>query len=299
MSATVPNIEVTAAPSSAVELAPHFDHVFLTTDAETLKKIDECDLFTSEDFGRFWIKESESTLIGKYRATNIFGKNTIVEFFLDSTMPFKGVTVGLVLSFDHPGEAVVARTALEAQGIAFHAELVERTVAGKADPIPWYHLTRPDLGEDSPFTLFLSEIMPQYYNHLGAPIGEAGRQERFAYLDGLLKRPHKPEHMMRDVIGMTLRLTSERAARLQAILTLLGYDARQSNSVIRLRGPEAELVIHVDDLSVEGVLAVEMALADTAAITTGTIDFGPTSSIRFGQGNATWTFEPQEALVVP
>src|SRR5687767_4756104 len=121
--ATQANVAIeTPESTTAFSTPPHFDHVFVVVDGKTLQSINDCRFLANEEFGRFWLKESESTLLGKYRATNVFGQNTIVEFFLDRFGPFTSVNVGLVLSFDHAGEAIEARQRLQANGIPFHAE---------------------------------------------------------------------------------------------------------------------------------------------------------------------------------
>jgi len=297
--ATQANVAIeTPESTTAFSTPPHFDHVFVVVDGKTLQSINDCRFLANEEFGRFWLKESESTLLGKYRATNVFGQNTIVEFFLDRFGPFTSVNVGLVLSFDHAGEAIEARQRLQANGIPFHAEFIRRNVAGEANPVPWYHLTRPELGADCPLTMFLSEITPEYYARIGAQFGENRRQDRSAYLEALLKRPQKPEHPFLDVIGVTIRLRPDRVKTVAKILEVLGYERREECPITELRGPESAIKLVSDESAVEGLLAIQLKLKtpDTGR----RFEFNEISSLVLSprgaqDSQATWSFIPQQS----
>jgi len=223
--------------------APLLDHVFLTVSEPTLDAITGCGFLTKEEFGRFRIKEATSTLIGPYRTANVAGISTFVEFFPDSSPPLESVRVGMVLSFSRPGTSARVQRRLTEAGFAFHHELVRRTVEGADEPQPWYHLVRPDLGPDSPFTLFLSEITPEYFARLGALPGPGGTQDRAAYLAAAMRAEQQPEHQLVDVVGVTVQLDQARAELLSRILQLLGYTAHGD----RLVGPGVTVVITAGD----------------------------------------------------
>ena len=262
-----------ACSTSAVEdslvlssVSPHLDHVFLTVDAKTYDDVVNCHFLKTELFGRFRIKTANSTLIGPYSTANVAGESTFVELFPDSAPPFEGIELGIVMSFDRVGESMVARHRLsEREIVPLHYELVRRTVDGDAEPQPWYHLLRPDFGEGSPFTLFLSEITPEYFARLGARPGPDGTQDRAAYLAAAMKAAQTPDHYLLDIAGVELRLRPDRARTLGETLKALGYqDLSATNGAAsgtqRLRGPEAEIRIEADDQAAEGLLALDLAM---------------------------------------
>lgn len=229
--------------SALRDLRPHLDHVFVTVDAAALGAISEDKFFADSVFGRFFVKNAVSTLLGPYRTSNVVGRNTCVELFSQDAPPFPNVRVGVVMSFDHVGESPEARARLDRIGVPYHHELIRRQVAGHDEPQPWYHLVRPDFGEHSGFTLFLSEITPEYFDRLGATRGEGGAQDRHAYLDAALKKPHLPSHNFEDIRRVVLSMSDEGTARLAAILTELGYRAERRAAAVHLYGPDVELEV--------------------------------------------------------
>lgn len=217
--------------------------MFVTVDAAALGAISEDKFFADSVFGRFFVKNAVSTLLGPYRTSNVVGRNTCVELFSQDAPPFPNVRVGVVMSFDHVGESPEARARLDRIGVPYHHELIRRQVAGHDEPQPWYHLVRPDFGEHSGFTLFLSEITPEYFDRLGATRGEGGAQDRHAYLDAALKKPHLPSHNFEDIRRVVLSMSDEGTARLAAILTELGYRAERRAAAVHLYGPDVELEV--------------------------------------------------------
>ena len=239
----------------------HFNHIFLTIDPITHHDIAECPLFASQVLGRFRIKETTSTLAGFYRTSNVMGESTFVEFFPDSAPPLEGVRLGLVLSFDRSGEWPIARQALLEQGATpLSYELVRRVVPGEEEPQPWYHHMRPDFGHGSPFTLFLSEVTPEYFKRIGAKPGPDGLQPRSAYLEAACKAAQKPEHYLQDITAAKIRLRPNRASALVATLRLLGYEECSNGANARLQGPNLDLEIVAEEQHREGLLELRLEL---------------------------------------
>ncbi|MDB4975916.1 MAG: hypothetical protein JWN48_4257 [Myxococcaceae bacterium] len=282
---------------------PHFDHVFVTVDDETLREVNACEFLAGERLGRFLIRESESSLIGKYTPTRIFGENTLVELFpnkFGEGEEFASVTVGVVFSFDHPGERISARNRLAAEGIPYRGELIERTLVPGSDPVPWYHSTRPQMGPGSPITLFFSELSPDFLQRIGARIGPDGRQDRSANLEAALQRPHGPRHLMRDLVGVTVRLRPARIGRVVQILSALGYALRETAREVQLHGPDSVVTLIPDEVAIEGLLSLQIKLARPADEPGLRFDFGPASSLVLSplgahDDTATWSFEPRKA----
>lgn len=228
---------------SESDIRPHLDHVFVTVGTDVLTSVSDNKFLSDGGFGRYFVKNATSTLLGPYRTTNVAGRNTCIELFSEEAPPFPNVRVGVVMSFDHVGESPQARARLDKLGVTYHHELIRRKVAGHDDPQPWYHLVRPDFGEHSRFTLFLSEITPEYFDRLGATRGPGGAQDRHAYLDAALKAPHLPGHNFEDIQRVVLEMLPARAERLATILTTLGYRAER-HGALHLFGPDVELEIH-------------------------------------------------------
>jgi hypothetical protein len=277
---------------------PHLDHVFLTSDAETIRAVNECDLFKADQFGRFWIKHAESTLLGKYTATNIFGRASMLEFFQGRFGSFEHVNTGLVLSFDYPGETDFARERLTDAGIAFHGELIKYKFPGGTDAVPWYHQTRLNLGEDCPLTLFLSEITTEFFEKIGARFGSDGQQSRWEYFEARLKRPHNPNQYMRDLTGISVRLRSDHARTVARALSALGYEASGNGRVIELEGPESIITLTIDDEAQPGLTEARIQLHRPYQDPGRPITFSPTSSLRLSPGGphdttALWSFVPR------
>jgi hypothetical protein len=202
-------------------LTPHLDHVIVMLDPDAYRGVLASAVLPG--FSRFSVKESESSLAGRYSCATVVGHSTMVELFDVTAPPLPGITGGLVLSFEEPGSSAPAREALTAAGVPFTYELVERQVAGEAGMRPWYHLIRPELGQDNPFLLMVAEVTPEYYAHIGAGSGD-GPLRRAGYLDAQLGGPPPPDLPMGDVTGIALRLRADLADRLALALTALGWE---------------------------------------------------------------------------
>lgn len=277
-------------------LCPYLDHVFFTVDAETFRELEVDPLLTEERLGRYRIKNATSTLIGPYRTVNISGRSTFIEFFPDNAPPFPGVRLGIVMSFERPGHSARAQAMFRQQGIPFRHELVRRAVEGAAEPQPWYHLVLPDFGDDSSFTLFLSEITPEYYDRIGAQRTPDGRQTREAYLAAAMRAPQTVEQYFDDVRRVTLALGAERAECLRAVLGTLGYTCQASPDRMALEGCGATL--EVDTCSpgdAEGLRQLELSLTRPFAPQPQVLHFGSRTSLELspdGEASARWTFAP-------
>jgi|GEM_PF-2473281 len=277
---------------------PHLDHVFLTVDPKTMDDILACELLRDDAFSRFRVKQATSTLLGPYETANILGESTFVEFFPAKKPPFPGVTIGIVLSFDRPGEAASAGMELVRDGgVGFDFELNRREVKGYDDPQEWYRLLRPKLGDNSPITLFLSEITESYFDILGAPRDAQGQQPRSAYLDAAAGEPHRADQLFRNISHVTLRLKEERAATLARALRTLGY--QQAHGDLVLTGPEATITILTDDTQPEGLTKLELDLLRPFSTPGHVLRFGSGSVLTFSingadDPTAIWEFVPSE-----
>lgn len=279
---------------------PQLDHVFVTVDAKTLKGINECQFLVEEELGRFLIRDAESTLLGRYEPTRVFGKNTLVEIFPNAfggNDTFKGVSAGVIFSFDRVGQTEVARQRLTDCGISFEGELVERIVrsaSGQTDHLPWYVFTRPNMGEKSTAALFFHELTPAYFARIGAKCDAEGRQNRSDHFDAALKRPHSPNHLMQDIVGVTIRLARRHIDHAAGILTAFGYSKSVDGDVVSLRGPTGEIKFVADD-SAPG--AVELKIRLSRPMPGRRFEFSPSSSLVLSPLGAddhfaTWTFVP-------
>jgi hypothetical protein len=281
--------------------APLFNHVFVVVDAATLAAINACAFLSGELFGRFLAIESESSLIGRYRPTRIFGENTLIELFPERFgygPEFGAVTAGIVLSFDHGGEREAARARFSNAGAPYRGELVVRETTPGADPTPFYQSTRPDLGAGNPVALFASEIAPAPLARLGLSIGPDRAQDRAGYLAATLRRPHGPQFALQDIIAVSVRLHPERAERMARALALLGYRESAEAEARRLTGPEAEIVI-LEGPGAQGVTQVRMKLRAPHAEPGRRFDFGPSCWLILSPGGpnddeAIWSFTPLE-----
>lgn len=278
------------------DIRPHLDHVFLTVDLGTVKEIAGTDFLSSERFGRFRMKNATSTLIGPYRTANVAGRNTFIEFFPEDAPPFEGVRVGMVLSFDKVGESARAHERLTKLDVPVRHELVRRVVEGHDEPQPWYNLLRPDFGENSPFTLFLSEITPEYFDRLGAHRSLDGSQSREAYLAAAMKAPHLDAHLFDDLRRVTLRLRPARAEQLRRLLVALGYQSSSGNP-LHLRGPDADIEVVAEDHGPEGVVELGLLLARPYTASPRIYQFGSKSQLSLspaGEAGAVWQFAASE-----
>jgi hypothetical protein len=284
------------APSPAkLSAPPSLDHLFIVVSADTLAAINRCPLLTNETLGRFTIQESESTLIGRYAPTRIFGQNTFIELFPDrfGEGQFAEISCGVVVSFGQVGDHVAARRRLAAAELLFEAELLLRRQGPDNQLGPWYHSTRPAVG--GPLALFMSEVTPEYRAHLGAPVGSDGRLQRGAYLAASLKRPQPLGALAEDIDRVGLRLTPARAERVASALTAMGYGRADAGGEIRLTGPDVQLRLQsASDGAAEGVREVQMRLRSSHA--PRRFEFGGASLELSPRGlndaRAVWRFEP-------
>lgn len=278
------------------DVRPRLDHIFLTVDAGTFLELQGTPLLSEERLGRYRLKNATSTLIGPYRTVNIAGRNTFIEFFPDNAPPFPGVRLGIVMSFERPGQSAIAQDLFRQQGIPFRYELVRRAVEGAAEPQPWYHLVRPDFGADSPFTLFLSEITPEYFDRIGAQRALDGRQTREAYLAAAMKASQSGEQYFDDLRRVTLALSAERAERLRAVLGPLGYACKVAPDRLALESFDATLnVVTCHPGEAEGLCQLDLSLTRQFAPQPHVLHFGSRTLLELspnGEASARWTFAP-------
>ena len=133
------------------------------------------------------------------------------------------------------------------------------------------------MGEGSPFTLFLSEITPEYFDTIGARRGPEGQQDRSAYLDAAVGDPHRADHVLRDITRVELRLSPERCERLPAVLSALGYATSLDGEAVVCGGPEATLVLVPAIDHLEGLTGLTLSLSEP--------DPQPGRTLRFGTGS--------------
>jgi len=288
-------------PNSTGLRPPRFNHVFVVVDSATYAAVEACAYLKSEALGRFAAVESESTLVGRYRPIRIFGESTLIELFaerLGGGTEFERVSAGVVLSFDHGGEREAARQRLVDCGVAYRTELIWRRTTDEGPFEPWYHSTRPDLGAASPLALFISEAIPEYLERRGVAVGPDLAQDRAAQLTASLGRPHGPQHALKDIDGLTLRLHPQRALRLARILDPLGYQSAATGGVVTLSGPDIRIDVVADAAAPEGLLEARMRLARPDADPGRRFEFGPASSLVLSprgptDDHAVWRFEPR------
>ncbi|MFI9504422.1 DUF5829 family protein [Nocardia sp. NPDC052566] len=272
---------------------PVLDRVMVSLDPGAHRRVIESVLLP-EQFGRFAIKGATGSTADGYGSVGLACRNTLVEFFHAAAPVLPGVTGGLCFSFQTAGSIGRARELLE-RDPEFSAcyELICRAAPRETDLRPWYHLLRPDFGAHSPFTVFLGEVTPEYLAVLGVPRRPDGTLRRAAYLDAALGSPPAPEHRLRDITGVTVRLRPRRATVLAATLTTLGYAMESVRGQRILYGPAFELRIVVDDSAPEGVLSITVALTEPPLIGTA-FRFGDTSRLEIAPDgrSAVWTFTP-------
>jgi hypothetical protein len=277
--------------------SPHFDHAFATVSADTLKLINECEFLRREQFGRFAIRASESSLLGSYMPTRVYGRTNCVEIFPDKfggNDKFIEHLGGIVLTFGHPGEMVQARKHLQSAGINFSGEVVERVtpdVNGGPNQVLRYHFTRPDMGGGSPIAVFLHEIEPS----VSARTSATGRPDRTTRFDASLGRTHTPDQVMEDILGVTVWLRPDRIERAAALLATLGCETTALEPGVRVTGVDAELNFLADGTHQEGTVELKIKLSRSHP--GRSFDFGTESSLVLSPSgpedfSATWTFFP-------
>ena len=281
-------------PQAELSGPPRFDHVFAVVSADAFAAVGACELLTSEAFGRFAVRETESTLIGRYRPMRIIGEHTLIELFQDriGEGEFAAVSCGLVFSFARVGDCEAARRRLSEAAIPFQAETLLRKRPSEGGLGLFYHSTRPQVG--GPLALFLSEVTADYMNYLGAPIGPDGRFDRASYHAASLGRPHSPNAILRDVVGATLRLTPARAARVAQVMALMGYAVAATPGEVRLTDGDVGIRLLTEpDGCAEGLREVWMRVS--AGQPHYHFDFGVTSALELSPGGpddprAVWRF---------
>jgi hypothetical protein len=264
-------------------LTAHLDHVIVMLDPDAYRDVLASTVLPG--FSRFSVKESESSLAGRYSCATVVGRSTMVELFDVTAPPLPDVTGGLVLSFEDPGSSVPAREALTAAGVPFTYELVERQVAGESGMRPWYHLIRPDLGPDNPFLLMVAEVTPEYYAHIGAA-PDGGRLSRAGYLDAQLGGAPPPDLPMGDVTAIAVRLRADLADRLAMTLTALGWEGAEDE----LAGPGVSIRLERGEPSGVTGVTIASSTADSAVET-----YGASSVLDVHGDRADWRFTPAGA----
>ncbi len=271
---------------------PRIDHVMVLLDEQAYLDV-AANTFLREEFARMHRKDADSSVAGKYATLGIAGENTLIELF--GSAPLAG---GLVFSFEEPGSSPLARARLDESGqVKYYHDLVRRTVPGSAEQQPWYHLISVDLGEASPFVLFLNEVTPEYFANLGARPTAEGRFRRRDYLDAVLGGPSDGSRLVRDLMGVTLTVTADRARRIADALSPLGYTEHEADGERVLTGPDLTIRLVVGDPGPERVAEVRLALVPgrRGPDTPAELRFGTTSRLVIdADDTARWIFDPAD-----
>ena len=279
----------------------HFDHVFVTVSADTLKLINDCEFLNREKLGRFAIRASESSLLGSYMPSRVYGRTNLVEIFPDKfggNDKFIEHLGGIVLTLGNPGDMVQGRERLRSAGVDFSGELVERVtpdVNGGPSQTLRYHFTRPDMGAGSPIAVFLHEIEPPVRTDASVPPSSVSRPDRMTRFDASLGRKHTADQAMEDITGVTVWLHHDRIARAAALLATLGCETRALPAGFHVTGINAELKFLADNMHQEGTVELKMKLSRPY---TGLVfDFGTDSSLVLSPSgaddlSAKWIFFP-------
>lgn len=285
----------------AIDIHPHFDHVFVTVSEDTLKLINGCEFLNLEKLGRFAIRTSDSSLLGSYMPSRVYGRTNLVEIFpvkFGGNDKFIDYLGGIVLTFGNPGDMTRAREQLRSAGIDYSGELVERVtpdVNGGQNQILRYHFTSPNLGGGNPIAIFLHEIEPPVRTDASAPPVIAGRPDRTTRFDASLCRKHTGDQAMEDIIGARIWLHPDRIACAAGLLATLGCEARTSSAGLRVTGIGVEIDFLADDTRQEGTIEFTMRLSKPHPGLS--FDFGADSSLVLSPSgaddlSATWIFFP-------
>ncbi len=281
-----------SATKSPIPMA-FLDHVVIMSDSETHGELLSSP-FLRHSFGRFKVKTATSSLAQTYTSAGLAGVSTLLEFFDVAAPPLPDLIGALVLSFPVPGSLAVVRAKLEeALDAEVPYELVRRTVQEGQEPLPWYHLARPDFGAGSPFILMLAEGAPEYFSQqLGATLGAAGEMHRKAYLEAALGEDHGPDRHLGDVSEVSLNLSPRRAEILHRCLEALDYVASPQGEPRTFCGPDVTIRVTCDGGSPEGVAAVRTTLQHPLPAP-GRWSFGATSVLEaVDDRHALWHFTP-------
>lgn len=284
---------MTSRASTELQPVPRIDHVMIMLDPVTYQDV-ASNVFVDADFGRTKRKEADSSLAGKYGTLGIAGTHTLIELFCSETPGSGPLVGGLVFSFEEPGSSPLARAKLNDGQVGYYHDLVRRAVPGQDDQQPWYHLISVDLGEASPFLLFLNEVTPEYFATIGARPTAEGALSRQAYLDSVVGPVAGEPRLMQDIVGMTLTVGPERARRITGALTALGFTAAVDGAVHVLEGPGLTIRLDVGETEPERVAEVEIALTPgpRTGATPTELRFGETSRLVIDGDRARWTFRP-------
>jgi len=273
---------------------PRIDHVMILLDAVAYDDV-AASGFLGDRFARIKRKEADSSIAGSYATLGVAGDNSLVELFRAGAPGTAAMTGGLVFSFEEPGSHPVARSLLDADGVAYHADLVRRTVEGMAEQQPWYHLISVDLGRPSPLLLFLNEVTPEYFESLGAAREPGGAMRRADYLDAVLGEPANGKKLLRDITGVSLTVRTDRANRIAAALAAVGYTDTGHPAARELRGPGLDLRLTVDESADERVTEIRIDLVPglRGPDTPAELRFGRTSRLVIEPDDtARWIFAP-------
>ena len=278
-------------PTVNVRPEPRLDHVMVLLDQAAFHDVAESG-FLGERFARVRRKEADSSVAGQYATLGIAGTSTLIELFgsVPAGAPLVG---GLVFSFEQAGSSSSARALLDESGeVRYYHDLVRRALPGCDEQQPWYHLISVDLGEASPFVLFLNEVTPQYFESIGAKPTQDSRFQRRDYLDAVLGALPERSRLLRDITGITLTASADRARRIADALAALGYQVAGQGEELVLTGFELTLRLRSGE-GAERVTEIELALEPglLGPDTPAEVRFGQSSVLRIGPDDtARWTF---------
>jgi hypothetical protein len=270
---------------------PRIDHVMVLVDERVLLEAASNPL-VEERLGRVRRKVADSSVAGPYSTLGVAGHHTLVELFGAALPAESPLTGGLVLSFEEPGSSQAAHALLDAAGVRHQHQPVTRAAEDTGLQQPWSQLINADLGEGSRLLLFLNEVHPAYFASLGAVPAPDGSLRRGAYLDAVLGSP-AGERLLRDITGVTLAVTAERARRLAAVLGVLGYELLTGGASPVLRGEDFDIVLDIHENARERVEEIRLELTrDIPDDLPDVIPFGPSSRLVFDRpGGARWIFD--------
>ena len=275
-----------SAQSTSNEPLVFLNHFFIVVDQTTYQDIQDSEYLKRT----FAVTESRTTTgnDASYSGFYIYGENTYFEFLTKSLRPWQSA---IILSGDKGGSLENIRDSQLPQ-LEISSRPITREFEGRQ--VPWFFTAENlDYPGYSQFDIGIMEYHPQYlfqyYPEEQPQSRGVSRKEVLARYASIMDISQS-DRLFKDVIGITVTVTSSERAALLEFFKLLGFAVTSEGDYDVLTGNEFELKVTSIPNSMSRIIEVRMQL-DGDHTEEMTLQFGTDSILHISEdGRAVWSF---------
>jgi hypothetical protein len=277
---------IVSAQVTSSEPLVYLNHFFVVVDQTTYQDIQDSEYLK----GTFAVTESRETIRNdaSYSGFYVYGENTYFEFLTKSLSPWESA---IILSGDNEGSLESVKDNQLPQ-LEISSSPITREFEGRQ--VPWFFTAgNLDYPAYSQFDIGIMEYHPQYlfqYHPEEQPQSRGvSRKEVLARYASIMDISQS-DRLFKDVIGITVTVTSSERAALLEFFKSLGFVATSEGDYDVLTGNEFELKVTSTRSSMSRIAEVRMQL-DSDHAEEMTLQFGNDSILHISEdGKAVWSF---------